>query len=64
MHTHKPLPWGDQFRAEILLDYELTPECKVSLSMKCRINFLKGEMVGPIKSTVESFFENGTVKHS
>jgi hypothetical protein len=62
MHTHKPVPFGEQFRAEILLDYELTPESKVSLTMKCRINFLKSE--GLIKSTVESFFENGTVKHS
>ena len=64
MHMHKPLPFGDQFRAEILLDYELNSDSKVQLTMKCRLKFLKGEGSGPIKSTVESFFETGTVKHS
>ena len=28
------------------------------------MKFLKNEQVGPIKSTVESFFDSGTVKHS
>ena len=64
MHTHKPLPFGDQFRAEILLDYELNKESQVQLTMKCRMKFLKHEGGGPIKSTVENFFETGTVKHS
>ena len=68
IRSHKPLPYTDKFRGEILMEFKLNKDSQIEVNMKCRPVFLKSksngksESLGMIEELVNKFFEKGTVK--
>lgn len=64
--SHKPLPFGDSFYANVVMKFqriyeEDTKKFYVDLSINCSLIFLKS--IPGFTGIVTQFFERGTVKH-